>query len=109
MAEKEIPEQLLLGEVQVLLAEKRTYLSFLRTGSAVMTVPPTIVLFLIATASYHGIFNFFWLGVVVVSVLIGVSFGGLFISYQSYAKIRKINTIIGDIEKTNARVDQIVV
>ena len=42
--DKETPsEQLLLSEIQVLLAEKRTYYSILRTGLGVIVAPLTVL------------------------------------------------------------------
>ncbi len=52
------PSQLdsaILGEIQVLLAEKRTALSSLRTGIAVFALPLSVLSVLIATSRYYDI------------------------------------------------------
>lgn len=102
-------EQLLLSELQVLLAEKRTYFAVLRTGLAIVTVPFTLILFLIATASYHGIFEHPWFGTAAVVVLLGISTAGAFLFFQSSRKIQKLNEHIRAVERTNKRIDDIIV
>ncbi|HMJ62041.1 MAG TPA: hypothetical protein VK493_09775 [Bryobacteraceae bacterium] len=47
-------DNLILGEIQVLLAEKRTALSSLRTGIAVFALPLSVLSALIATSRYYS-------------------------------------------------------
>jgi len=102
-------EQLLLQEMQVLLAEKRTYYSLLRTGLTVMSVPLSIIIFLLATTKYHKIFDHWWLALVVVGALICASMGGLVIFQRSQHKLRKINKMIHQRERENSRIAEIMV
>ena len=46
------PDNLIFGEIQVLLAEKRTALAALRTGIAVFALPLSVLSALIATSRY---------------------------------------------------------
>ncbi len=103
------PEQLLLAEMQVLLAEKRTYYALLRTGMAVVTLPLSIVIFLLATAKYGGIFNHWWLATIVFAGLIAISLSGVGIMNHSQRKLRKIDRMIHVIEHENKRVDEIII
>ena len=48
-------DSLILGEVQVLLSEKRTALSTMRTGIAVFALPLSVLSVLIATSRYYSI------------------------------------------------------
>jgi hypothetical protein len=48
-------DALLLGEIQVLLSEKRTALSSMRTGIAVFALPLSVLSALIATSRYYSI------------------------------------------------------
>lgn len=50
-------EQLPLQEVQLLLAEKRTSLSTLRRGIAVLVLPVSVVSFLVATSQFWDILD----------------------------------------------------
>src|SRR4029077_17264618 len=48
------PNNLIFGEIQVLLAEKRTALAGLRTGIAVFALPLSVLSALIATSRYYS-------------------------------------------------------
>lgn len=50
-------EALIINEVQLLLAEKRTSLSVLRTGLAVLILPMSVTSFLIATSKSYEWLN----------------------------------------------------
>ena len=47
------PDNVIFGEIQVLLAEKRTALATLRTGIAVFALPMSVLSALIATSRYY--------------------------------------------------------
>ena len=47
-------DNLILGEIQVLLAEKRTALSSLRTGIAIFALPLSVLSVLIATSRFYS-------------------------------------------------------
>ena len=48
------PSNLIFGEIQVLLAEKRTALSSLRTGIAIFALPLSVLSVLIATSRFYS-------------------------------------------------------
>lgn len=103
-----VEEQILLSELQVLLAEKRTYYALLRTGLAVSTVPMSVMAFLLATLNYHDIFKHFWLGISVGGGLISISLIGLVLFYSAESKIKKINRILKKVKSQNARIAEIL-
>lgn len=105
---KLVPEQLLLNEVQVLLAEKRTYYALMRSALAIFTLPLTVIVFLIATAGFHGLFTRSWLSVTVLVVLLLVSFFGISMVARANEKIKKINQLINIIKSENKRIAEIV-
>jgi uncharacterized membrane protein YkgB len=49
------PDGIIINEVQLLLAEKRTSLAAMRTGIAVFTLPLSVLSILIATSRYYDI------------------------------------------------------
>jgi len=57
MEEDRLPklDNVIFGEIQVLLAEKRTALASLRTGIAVFALPLSVLSALIATSRYYSI------------------------------------------------------
>lgn len=50
-------EPIIINEIKLLLAEKRTSLAAMRTGIAVIALPLTVVSVLIATSKYYDIFH----------------------------------------------------
>ena len=48
------PDNVIFGEIQVLLAEKRTGLAAMRTGIAVFALPLSVLSALIATSRYYS-------------------------------------------------------
>lgn len=106
---KQPKEELLLNEIQLLLAEKRTYLSLLRTGLTVFTVPLTVIAVLAATTYYHKLFSNFILGIVITTALVLISLIGLSIFYRAENKIKRLDKLIRLIERDNKRIAEIVV
>lgn len=49
------PESIIVGEITMLLAAKRTSLAVMRTGIAILTLPFSVVTVLIATSRYYKI------------------------------------------------------
>ncbi len=103
------PEQLLLNEVQVLLAEKRTYYALLRSALAIFTLPLTIIVFLIGTDNFHGLFLKPWLSITVMVVLLLISFAGISMVLRANEKIKMIHKLIGIIKSENKRIAEIVI
>jgi uncharacterized membrane protein YkgB len=50
-----IPEGIVINEVQLILAEKRTSLSTMRTGITVFVLPLSVLSVLIATSKYYDV------------------------------------------------------
>ena len=50
---KEGIDSIIFGEIQLLLAEKRTALSSMRAGIAVFALPLSVLSFLVATSKYY--------------------------------------------------------
>jgi hypothetical protein len=48
-------DNLILGEIQVLLSEKRTALASMRTGIAVFALPLSVLSVLVATSRYYSV------------------------------------------------------
>lgn len=50
-------DSIVINEVQLLLAEKRTSLAVMRTGIAVLALPLSVIGLLIATSKYYNILS----------------------------------------------------
>lgn len=104
-----LPEQLLINEVQLLLAEQRTYYALLRTGIAIFTLPLSVIVFLAATRQYHGLLDRPWLATIIIGVLLCVSLLGAAVAYRADRRIRRIHELIGQIRDQNARLAEIII
>ena len=103
------PEQLLLNEIQVMLAEKRTYYGLFRLGIGVITLPLTITGFLIATRDYHGIFERLDLSIAVLFPLAVICIIGIRLCTGTHRKIGRIDRLISGIKAENPRIAEILV
>ena len=87
------------SEVQLLLAEKRTSLSTLRTGIAVFALPLSVLGLLVATSRYYDptqVLGFLLplLGLCILLVLLGA-----YLIVQSLRHIRRHNRLIRQIKQ----------
>jgi len=106
---KKPSETTLLNEIQLLLSEKRTYFSLLRTGLTVFTVPLTVIVFLVATSQYHNLFGSSSIGTVTIIALFIISVSGLSVFFTASSKLKNVNHLITVIKKENKRVGEIVI
>lgn len=99
----------IIHEIELLLAEKRTYFSLLRTGLAIFTVPLTVIAVLAATVEYHNLFNSLSLGAVTIGTLAVVALIGLIMFFRAEEKIKAVNNKIVDLEQAHDHVDDIII
>ena len=81
-------DNLIFGEIQVLLAEKRTALSSLRTGIAIFALPLSVLSVLIATSRYYSTGKVMPLLVPLLLLNLGLVVLGTWLVFRS---IRRIN------------------
>ena len=80
-------DNLILGEIQVLLAEKRTALASLRTGIAVLALPLSVLSVLIATSRYYNIGAVMPLLVPLLLLNVGLVVLGSWLIYHSICRL----------------------
>lgn len=93
----------ILNEVQVLLAEKRTALSVLRTGIAVFVLPLSVVSTLIATSKLYDSVEVIHLLVpllVLCAVLVVLA---IFLIIKSLIHLHRYDRIIQDLKRQHSR------
>jgi uncharacterized membrane protein YidH (DUF202 family) len=81
-------DNLIFGEIQVLLAEKRTALSSLRTGIAIFALPLSVLSVLIATSRYYNFGTVMPLLVPLLLLNFGLVVLGSWLIYRSIHRIR---------------------
>lgn len=95
------PEQqndiLSINKVQLLLSEKRTALSVMRTGIAVLALPLSIFSALIATSRWYNVMEVWPLLVLVVAINLGLAVFGIYLIARSMRRMRQYDRLIADI------------
>jgi hypothetical protein len=81
-------ESLIINEVQLLLAEKRTSLATMRTGIAVLILPLSVMSLLIATSRYYDIVHVMPLIVPVVALCAALTLLGSYLIIRSIIRLR---------------------
>ncbi len=80
-------DNVIFGEIQVLLAEKRTALAALRTGIAVFALPLSVLSVLIATSRYYNMGTVMPLLVPLLFLNLGLVVLGSWLIYRSIYRI----------------------
>src|SRR3981081_3085444 len=82
-------DNLILGEIQVLLAAKRTALSSLRTGIAIFALPISVLSVLIATSRYYSFGNVMPLLLPLLLLNLGLVVLGSWLIYRSIRHLHR--------------------
>jgi hypothetical protein len=91
-----VDHKLVINEVQLLLAEKRTSFALLRTGVSVALVPLSLISLLIATSKLWNVWDVYWILVPLALVLmLLVSLGGYLILHALHHLAHNDRVLIG--------------
>ena len=90
---------IIVNEVQLVLAEKRTSLAQLRTGIAVFAFPLSVFSVLIATSKYYEVKDILGLFISLMVLCIGLAVLGTYLVQRSVTKIRHHDQIIAQLKK----------
>ena len=93
------PDNAVFGEIQVILSEKRTSLSALRTGIAVFALPLSVLSVLVATSKYYSMGNAAPLLVPLLVICLGLVVLGAWLIYHSIRRIHHYDRVIRDLTK----------
>ena len=92
-------DNVILGEIQVLLAEKRTALSSLRTGIAVFALPLTVLSVLIATSRYYNAVSVMGFLVPLLLLNLGLVVLGSWLIYHAIHRLHHYERLIRDLRQ----------
>src|SRR5205814_9583321 len=87
-------DNVIFGEIQVLLAEKRTALSSLRTGIAIFALPLSVLSVLIATSRYYNMAAVLPLLVPLLLLNLGLVVLGSWLIYHSICRLHRYDRIM---------------
>jgi uncharacterized membrane protein YidH (DUF202 family) len=92
-------DNLIFGQIQVLLAEKRTSLSALRTGIAIFALPLSVLSVLIATSRYYNFGKVMPLLAPLLLLNLGLVVLGSWLIYHSIHHIHRLDHRIRELTK----------
>src|SRR5438093_3295106 len=95
-------DNVIFGEIQVLLAEKRTALSSLRTGIAVFVLPLSVLSVLIATSRYYDLTHVAPLMVPLIMLNAALILLGAYLIVHSIRRIHRYDRLIRDIKRKHS-------
>ena len=98
------PENIIINEVQLILAEKRTSLAALRTGIAVFVLPLTVLSVLIATSKYYDVVHVIHLLIPVLLICFILVILGFYLIIRSMLKIRHQDQMIWEIKQKHNKI-----
>src|SRR5216684_4177224 len=101
-------ENLIFGEIQVLLAEKRTALASLRTGIAVFALPLSVLSVLIATSRYYNIETVMPLLVPLLLLNFGLVVLGSWLIYRSIRRIHHYERRIRELTQKYQEIEEFI-
>lgn len=101
-------EGIIINEVQLILAEKRTSLSALRTGIAVFVLPLSVLSVLIATSKYYDILHVVHLLAPLLLLCVALVILGTYLVVRSIIRIRHQDRHIIEIKRKNSKIAEFI-
>jgi uncharacterized membrane protein YidH (DUF202 family) len=96
------------NEVQLLLAEKRTALSMLRTGIAVFAFPLTVLSVLIATSKSYQVHDVMHWLVPLLVLNLGLVVLGIYLVTLAVMRIHRYDRLLDTLKDKNARLAELL-
>lgn len=87
--------------VKLFLSEKRTSLSVLRTGIAVIMLPMSVITVLLTTSNYYDFFGNSHLTIPLILICIGLFVLGSYLILRSVFNLWKLDKIIDHLKKND--------
>lgn len=101
-------DTLILNEIQVILAEKRTALSALRTGIAVYALPLSVLSVLIATSRYYDFFHVMGLLLPLLALNAALIYLGTHLIWHSIRRIHHFDETIRELKRKHSSIAKLI-
>ena len=101
-------DALTVQELQLLLAEKRTALSTLRTGIAVFAFPLSVLSALIATSKYYRIGEVLHWLVPLLLLNLGLIALAVYLVFHSIKRLRHFDRVIEEFKRKHSRLAELL-
>lgn len=97
-----------INQAQLVLAEKRTSLSSLRTGIAVMALPISVLSFLIVTSEHYATLEVIALLIPLLIITAGLIFLGGYLIIRAIVRIHRYDVILAALKKRSNSLAEIM-
>ena len=103
-----IPEGIIINEVQLILAEKRTSLSALRTGITVFVLPLSVLSVLIATSKYYDVLQVMHLIVPLLIICAALVVLGSYLIIRAIIRIHHHDNLILELKRKHMWISEFI-
>ena len=93
-----------INEVQLILAEKRTSLAAMRTGNAVFALPLSVLSILVATSKYYDLIQVIHFIVPLLVICAALIFLGSYLILRSIFRLHRYDKLILDIKRKHSKI-----
>jgi hypothetical protein len=101
-------ESIIITEIQLLLAEKRTSLASMRTGIAVFALPLTVMSVLVATSKYYDIIHVLHLIVPLLILCAALVLLGSYLIIRSIMRLHYHDKHIAEIKRKHSIIAEFI-
>jgi uncharacterized membrane protein YidH (DUF202 family) len=102
------PPAIIINEVQLILAEKRTSLAGLRTGIAVFAIPLSVMGLLVATSRHYEIPDVLHLFLAVMAINLLLLGLGAYLIVRAVVKLRREDRMIREIKRKHSVIAEFI-
>ena len=95
-------DAIIINEVQLVLAEKRTSLAVMRTGIAVLVLPLSVMGLLIATSKYYDVLRVLHFLVPLVALCAVLIVFGAYLILRSIIRMRHYDQLVHEIKRKHS-------
>ncbi len=106
--ERKQPAAIVINEVQLILAEKRTSLAAMRTGIAVFALPLSVLSVLIATSKYYDVIHVIHLLAPLLAICSALAFLGSYLIIRAIIKIRHHDRMILELKRKYSQISEFI-
>jgi uncharacterized membrane protein YidH (DUF202 family) len=99
-----VPAGVIINEVQLILAEKRTSLAAMRTAIALFAIPLSVLSVLIATSKYYDFIHVMHLIVPLLVICAALIFLGAYLIIRSLIRLHRYDRLIWDIKRKHSQI-----
>ena len=108
MREQTASDSVIINEVQLLLAEKRTSLATMRRGIAFFALPLSVLSILIATSKYYNVMQVMHLFVPLLASNAALALLGSHLIIQSMIRIRRYDRLILRLRRKHSQIAEFI-